>query len=282
MAHRPRRADQRHLQRPRQLEQRHPLGALGMVARPARPGHGPERQILQVRPGRGEEAAGRRRLPGRPEGRHDLHARLRPDLRPAGRADAAQLKKSSASRRPSRCRSTRPTSAPRSSGQFDGGNTMVFGLETPFTEPHDFLFNMYHPKGTRNHAGVNDPEADRDDREADARRSTGPSARSRSSRSSATSAEQMYYPPNAAGMRSAGLAAERPRRLSALRLRHRRGDRPEALARQVERVPGASERRVGRAGSARCSLAALTVAAEERCTSTSLDGSCWSSRRCSG
>ena len=37
-------------------------------------------------------------------------------------------------------------------------NTMVFGLETPFTEPHDFLFNMYHPKGTRNHAGVNDPK----------------------------------------------------------------------------------------------------------------------------
>ena len=35
---------------------------------------------------------------------------------------------------------------------------MVFGLETPFTEPHDFLFNMYHPKGTRNHAGVNDPK----------------------------------------------------------------------------------------------------------------------------
>jgi len=41
-------------------------------------------------------------------------------------------------------------------GKFDGTNTMVFGLETPFTEPHDYLFNMYHPQGTRNHAGVND------------------------------------------------------------------------------------------------------------------------------
>jgi peptide/nickel transport system substrate-binding protein len=41
-------------------------------------------------------------------------------------------------------------------GQFEGGNTIVFGLETPFTEPHDFLFNHYHPKGTRNRVGVND------------------------------------------------------------------------------------------------------------------------------
>jgi peptide/nickel transport system substrate-binding protein len=41
-------------------------------------------------------------------------------------------------------------------GKFDGTNTLVYGLETPFTEPHDYLFNMYHPKGVRNHAGVND------------------------------------------------------------------------------------------------------------------------------
>ena len=34
---------------------------------------------------------------------------------------------------------------------------MVWGLETPFQEPHDYLYNMYHPKGVRNHAGVNDP-----------------------------------------------------------------------------------------------------------------------------
>ncbi|MDQ6601405.1 MAG: ABC transporter substrate-binding protein [Chloroflexota bacterium] len=42
-------------------------------------------------------------------------------------------------------------------GKFDPG-TMVWGLETPFQEPHEYLFNMYHPKGVRNHAGVNDPK----------------------------------------------------------------------------------------------------------------------------
>lgn len=40
-------------------------------------------------------------------------------------------------------------------GKFDGG-TMVWGLETPYPEPNDYLYNMYHPKGARNHAGVND------------------------------------------------------------------------------------------------------------------------------
>src|SRR5437588_8802926 len=43
-------------------------------------------------------------------------------------------------------------------GNFDSGNTLVWGLETPFTEPNDYLFNQYHPSGTRNHAGVNDPK----------------------------------------------------------------------------------------------------------------------------
>src|SRR5262249_4194665 len=38
-------------------------------------------------------------------------------------------------------------------GKFDGG-TMVWGLETPYPEPNDYLYNMYHPKGARNHAGV--------------------------------------------------------------------------------------------------------------------------------
>jgi peptide/nickel transport system substrate-binding protein len=42
-------------------------------------------------------------------------------------------------------------------GKFDGG-TMVYGLETPVQEPHDYLFNMYSPKSARNHAGVNDPD----------------------------------------------------------------------------------------------------------------------------
>ena len=44
------------------------------------------------------------------------------------------------------------------SGKFQGGNVLAFGVETPFTEPHDFLFSMYHPQGTRNHANVNDPK----------------------------------------------------------------------------------------------------------------------------
>ncbi len=42
-------------------------------------------------------------------------------------------------------------------GKYDPG-TMVWGLETPFQEPHDYLYNMYHPKGVRNHAGINDPK----------------------------------------------------------------------------------------------------------------------------
>jgi peptide/nickel transport system substrate-binding protein len=91
-------------------------------------------------------------------------------------------------------------------GQFPSeNNTMVFGLETPFTEPHDFLFNMYHPKGTRNHGGVNDPKltemieqqaktldkAERKKQIFEIQRYLG---------------EMMYYPPNAASYRSAGLA----------------------------------------------------------------------------
>ena len=87
----------------------------------------------------------------------------------------------------------------------EGDNVLVYGLETPFTEPHDLLFNMYHPKGTRNHAGVNDPKltemiekqmrtVDRADRKKqifDIQRYL---------------AEQMYYPPVAAGMVTFGLA----------------------------------------------------------------------------
>ena len=42
-------------------------------------------------------------------------------------------------------------------GKYAPG-TMVWGLETPFQEPHDYLYNMYHPKGVRNHAGINDPK----------------------------------------------------------------------------------------------------------------------------
>ncbi len=88
-------------------------------------------------------------------------------------------------------------------GKIDPG-TVVFGLETPFTEPHDYLFNMYHPKGTRNHAGVNDPKLtemieqqmrtiDKAKRKAliyDIQRYL---------------AEQMYYPPGTAGVVTAAV-----------------------------------------------------------------------------
>ena len=92
-------------------------------------------------------------------------------------------------------------------GKFEGGNTLVFGLETPFTEPHDFLFNMYHPKGTRNHAGINDDKltamieqqmrtldrAERKKQIFDIQRYLG---------------EQMYYPPGVAPYRTAGYAPQ--------------------------------------------------------------------------
>jgi len=41
-------------------------------------------------------------------------------------------------------------------GKFDAP-AMVFGYETPVQEPNDYFFQMYHPKGSRNHGGVNDP-----------------------------------------------------------------------------------------------------------------------------
>jgi ABC-type transport system substrate-binding protein len=89
-------------------------------------------------------------------------------------------------------------------GQIEGENTMVYGLETPFTEPHDFLFNMYHPNGTRNHASVNDPKltgmieqqmktldrAERKKQIYDIQRYL---------------ADQMYYPPGTTSVRVAGL-----------------------------------------------------------------------------
>lgn len=40
-------------------------------------------------------------------------------------------------------------------GNYEGA---FYGLQTPFTDPHDYLFNMMHPNSARNHAGVNDPK----------------------------------------------------------------------------------------------------------------------------
>ena len=111
---------------------------------------------------------------------------------------------------------------------------MVFGLETPFTEPHDFLFNMYHPKGTRNHAGVNDAKltemiekqaktldkAERKKQIFEIQRYLG---------------EQMYYPPNAA---SYALGRRSPR-TSATSTRAR----TTASARRSSRSSGSTSRR---------------------------------------
>lgn len=41
-------------------------------------------------------------------------------------------------------------------GKYEPG-TMVWALETQFNDPHYYLYNMYHPMGTRNHSSVNDP-----------------------------------------------------------------------------------------------------------------------------
>jgi ABC-type transport system substrate-binding protein len=90
-------------------------------------------------------------------------------------------------------------------GKFQGGNVIVYGLETPFTEPHDFLFSMYHPKGTRNHAGVNDAKLTAMiEQQA---RTLDRAARKRQIYDiQRYLAEQMYYPPGSTGITTSGLA----------------------------------------------------------------------------
>jgi ABC-type transport system substrate-binding protein len=90
-------------------------------------------------------------------------------------------------------------------GQFEGGNVLVLGLETPFTEPHDFLFNMYHPNGTRNHASVNDPKLTAMI-EQQMKTLDRPTRKNQIFDIQRYLADQMYYPPQVAGMRSAGVA----------------------------------------------------------------------------
>jgi ABC-type transport system substrate-binding protein len=47
-------------------------------------------------------------------------------------------------------------------GTFFGGNfeSVFYGLQTGFSDPHDYLFNMYHSRGARNHAGIRDAQLD--------------------------------------------------------------------------------------------------------------------------
>jgi peptide/nickel transport system substrate-binding protein len=40
-------------------------------------------------------------------------------------------------------------------GNYEG---VFYGLQTPFTDPHDYLFNMLHSASARNHAGIDDPQ----------------------------------------------------------------------------------------------------------------------------
>jgi peptide/nickel transport system substrate-binding protein len=87
----------------------------------------------------------------------------------------------------------------------EGENVIVYGLETPFTEPHDFLFNMYHPKGTRNHSQVNDPKLT-DMIEKQMRTVDRAERKKQIFDIQRYLAEQMYYPPSTAGMVSFGLA----------------------------------------------------------------------------
>lgn len=87
-------------------------------------------------------------------------------------------------------------------GQFEGG--LVYGLETPFTEPHEFLFNMYHPKGTRNHAGVNDPKLN-EMIEKQMRTLDRAERKKQIFEIQRYLAEQMYYPPVTAGYITDGL-----------------------------------------------------------------------------
>lgn len=47
-------------------------------------------------------------------------------------------------------------------GNFEG---MFFGLQSPLTDAHDYLFNMAHSVSSRNHAGVNDGALDGADRQ---------------------------------------------------------------------------------------------------------------------
>jgi peptide/nickel transport system substrate-binding protein len=39
-------------------------------------------------------------------------------------------------------------------GNYEGA---FYGLQTPFSDPHDYLFNMNHPASARNHIGLDDP-----------------------------------------------------------------------------------------------------------------------------
>jgi peptide/nickel transport system substrate-binding protein len=89
-------------------------------------------------------------------------------------------------------------------GKFEGGKRMIFGLETPFSDAHDYLFNMYHPKGTRNHADVNDPKLTAMI-EQQMKNLDSASRKQQVFEIQRYLADQMYYPPHAAPVYTAAL-----------------------------------------------------------------------------
>jgi ABC-type transport system substrate-binding protein len=89
-------------------------------------------------------------------------------------------------------------------GKFEGGNRLVFGLETPFSDGHDYLFNMYHPNGTRNHAGVSDAKLTAMI-EQEMKNLDNASRKQQIFDIQRYLADQMYYPPHAAPVYTAAL-----------------------------------------------------------------------------
>jgi peptide/nickel transport system substrate-binding protein len=86
-------------------------------------------------------------------------------------------------------------------GKFEGGNVINVGPQGNFNEPHEFLLQMYHPKGARNSNNVNDPKLtemiDKEVRtldKVDRKKQIDDIQR--------YLAEQMYYIPTASGFRS--------------------------------------------------------------------------------
>jgi peptide/nickel transport system substrate-binding protein len=90
-------------------------------------------------------------------------------------------------------------------GKFDGGNRLAFGLISPPAEPYLHLFNVYHPRGLRNSAGVNDPKLtamiEQLPRVLDAEQ-----RKQQVFEVQRYLAEQAYYVPHVAGMVTAGLS----------------------------------------------------------------------------
>jgi peptide/nickel transport system substrate-binding protein len=97
--------------------------------------------------------------------------------------------------------------ATTASGKFPSGNTLVFGPITPFTDPHDWLFNLHHPDGTRNVDSVNDAKLNAMIAQQ-ARTFDRAQRQQQVFEIQRYLAEQMYSPPGVAPYRHAGLTPQ--------------------------------------------------------------------------